>query len=82
MPTTTVTRTGRTWYGRPTYSITIEDRTGKIAFHGYFRKEASALGAAVGALIGDRPVGPVAEIMAREIARLEPTPGKEWTVRL
>jgi len=37
MLTVTATRNGRTWWGRSTYSVTINDPTGTITFHGYNR---------------------------------------------
>lgn len=82
MPTVTVTRNGRTWLVLPAYSVTIADATGRITFDGYRRREAYALAAAVGSIVGDHPVGSLANVLAREIAHCEPKPGETWTVRL
>lgn len=78
MATVTTRRAGRRWLLLPAYAVDIVDPTGRITFHGYGRHEADALAAAVGPIIGQRPVGP----LAREIALCEPATGVEWTARL
>lgn len=78
MATATVTRTGRTWYGRPTYSVEISDSTGKITFHGDTRKSAELLAKAMPLIVANRPVGPLSQIIARELLHIESSPGQEW----
>lgn len=80
MLTVTVERRGRTWYGRPTFSVTIEDPTGKIGLHGYSRKDADGLAATLRTLIGDQPVGPIARLFASHFLGYTPEPGEEWTI--
>lgn len=82
MAAVAVVRDPRTWYGRPTHSVVITDPTGKIAFHGYTRRGASRLAPVLVALVGDRPVGALADILARVLALREPARGEEWTARL
>jgi len=82
MLTVTATRNGRTWWGRSTYSVTINDPTGTITFHGYNRREAVAMVRTLGPIVGGRPVGALADILAKELLLIEPTQGQEWTARL
>ena len=81
-PTITVKRSGRRWLILPAYSVEIVDPTGKITFSGYAHVEALALAATLRPMIGNRPVGPIADILAKELTLREPTPGEKWTVRL
>jgi hypothetical protein len=86
MATITVKRTGYRWLVVPTYSVIIEDATGKIGFHGYGNREARALAATIGPLVGDRPVRELSKILAEEVlpsfhlAVLEP--GEEWRANI
>jgi hypothetical protein len=82
MAAVTVNRTGRTWYGRPTYSVTLADPTGKISFHGCGHTEAERLALVLAPIVGARPVGALADILAREVLLHEPTIGEEWTAPL
>jgi len=86
MLTITAVRKGRTWWGRPTFSVIINDPTGTIAFHDYSRREAESLVWTLGPIVGGRPVGALADILAdilaKELLLIEPTQGQEWTARL
>jgi hypothetical protein len=80
MATITVTRTGRRWVILPSYSVIIQDSTGKIGFHGNGRKGARLLAAALRPIVGNRPVGPMATIIAEELLTYTPGAGEEWGV--
>jgi hypothetical protein len=70
-------RAGRTWYGRPAYKVVIEDATGRITFGKYPRKDAEFVADVARPLVGDRPIGK----LANEIARMydvDPIPGEIW----
>jgi len=71
----------RTWYGRRTFIVHISDETGNIRFHGYARKEAEAMARGLAPIIGNRPIGPLANLMARELLLHEPRPGQEWSLK-
>jgi hypothetical protein len=79
MPTVTVKRSGRRWLILPAYSVSIVDPTGAITFSGYSRVEAIALAITLRPMMGNRPVGPLAQIMAKELTLREPKPGEKWT---
>jgi hypothetical protein len=64
MATTTTTRTGRTWYGRPVYGVEIADETGRIMFRSFSRQEAEKLAAKLRPLVADKPAGPLANLLA------------------
>jgi hypothetical protein len=71
--TVTAARHGRTWYGRRTYAVTIADATGRITFHGYHRRDAAALAASIGPLVGQHR--PPRRPAAGRCPRQHPGPG-------
>lgn len=77
----TIEAGARTWYGRRTWSVCTEDETGRIMFHGYTRRGAECRSRALTAAVGNRPVGPIANLMAQELLH-EPRAGKKWTAKL
>jgi hypothetical protein len=78
----TVEPGARTWYGRRTFIVHISDETGNIRLHGYARREAEALARALAPIIGNRPIGALADLMARELLLHEPRLGQEWSMKL
>lgn len=83
MLTVTAVRKGRTWWGlRSAYSVIINDPTGTITFHGFLRRDAKVLVRTLGPLVAGRPVGALADILAKEMLLIEPTEGQQWTARL
>lgn len=75
--TITTPRTGRTWYGRPTYAIRFEDPTGHITFHGYSARAAAKAARILTPIVGTRPIGALADEVAR-VMGLNPEVNKEW----
>jgi len=81
MPTITVIRRGRTWYGRPTYSVIVEDPTGRIGWHGFSRRDAVGMARTFGPIMSGRPVGEIALMLAQIMAADTSIPDSEWTVK-
>jgi hypothetical protein len=78
----TVEAGGRNWYGRRTFVVHISDKTGHIRFHGFTRREAEILARGLTPIIGNRPIGALADLMARELLLHEPRVGQEWSLKL
>lgn len=80
MATVTVIRNGRRWLVLPSYSVIIEDPTGKIGFHGNGARGARLLASALRPIVGNRPVGAMARIIAEELLTYTPGADEEWHV--
>lgn len=77
----TAARTGRTWYGRPVYAVTLTDSTGQLIFNGFTRRDATMLTTIFAPLVGNRPIGAIANIIATQVIPEGPRPGRPWNIR-
>lgn len=78
MALATITKAGHRLIFIPMYKVTLTDRTGKMSFTVPTRARAERLADQLTALVGSRPVGPIANLIASDLG-FTPKTGQEWT---